>query len=72
MKLVRKARMTAEEMIETCEEYCNYYSQKLEAALQRPRDDENDILVRACADKHNVLHALLNYISDEIYTESEN
>ncbi len=66
---MRKARMSAEEMIRACEEYCNYYSQKLSAALQEPRDEKNDILVRACADKHNVLHSLLNYISDEIEDE---
>lgn len=60
---MRKARMTAEEMIEACENYEKYYLEKLEKALQEPRDD---ILVRSLADKHNVLHALLNYISDEI------
>lgn len=63
---MRKARMTAEEMIRACENYEKYYSEKLEAALQEPRDDKNDILVCSLADKHNVLHALLNYISDEI------
>lgn len=66
---MRKARMTAEEMIRACEEMANYYSQKLSRALQEPSDGMNHILVRACADKHNVLHALLNYISDE--TEDE-
>lgn len=64
---MRKARMSAEQMIEACENYEKYYLEKLEAALQEPRDDKNDILVRSLSDKHNVLHTLLNYISDEIY-----
>lgn len=60
---MRKARMSAEEMIKACEEFANFYDQK-RAKLLEEGDDNGQIVI--VSSKFRVLHALLNYISDEI------
>ena len=66
---MRKARMTADQMIETIEGMCEFYRKRIDDLFQQNKDIDGQL--RQATDKYAALHAILTMISDE-YDEKGN